>query len=39
LNGGHSLLWSHLRSAIAPVMDRRLPFDLARDHVDARAGL
>ena len=39
LNGGRSLLWSHLRSAMAPVMDRRLPFDLARDHVDIRAGL
>lgn len=39
LNGGRSLLWSHLRSAMAPLMDRRLPFDRVRDHVDIRAGL
>jgi hypothetical protein len=39
LNGGRSQLWSHLRSAIAPVMDRRLPLDLIRDGLDIRAGL
>jgi Hint domain len=39
LNGGRSRLWSHLRSAMAPVMDRRLPFDRIRDGLDIRAGL
>jgi hypothetical protein len=39
LNGGRSQLWSHLRSAMAPVMDRRLPLDMIRDGLDSRAGL
>jgi len=39
LNGGRSQLWSHLRNAAAPFMDRRKPFDLIRDHLDMRAGL
>ena len=39
LNGGRSQLWSHLRNAAAPFVDRRKPFDLIRDHLDLRAGL
>ena len=39
LNGGRSQLWSHLRNAAAPFMDRRRPFDLIRDGLDVRAGL
>ncbi len=39
LNGGSSQLWSHLRSAAAPFVDRRKPFDLIRDSLEARAGI
>ncbi len=39
LNGPRSQLLSHLRSAIAPVVDRRLPLDRIRDGLDIRAGL
>jgi hypothetical protein len=39
LNGGRSQLWSHLRSAAAPFVDRRRPFDQIRDSLDLRAGL
>ena len=39
LNGGRSQLWSHLRNAAAPFVDRRQPFDRIRDGLDMRAGL
>jgi hypothetical protein len=39
LNGGRKLLWSHLRSAAAPFVDRRQPFDRIRDGLEARARL
>ena len=39
LNGGKSQLWSHLRNAAAPFMDRRKPYDLIRDRLEHRAGL
>ena len=38
-NGGRSQLSSHLRSAIAPLIDRRRPLDRIRDGLEARAGL
>jgi len=38
-HGGRSELYSHLRSAIVPIMDRRLPLDRIRDRLEARAGL
>jgi len=38
LNGGRSQLWSHLRNAAAPFVDRRRPYDLIRDRLDTRAG-
>ena len=38
-NGGRSRLSSHLRSAIAPLIDRRRPLDRIRDGLEARAGL
>lgn len=38
-HGGRSQLSSHLRSAIAPLIDRRRPLDRIRDGLDARAGL
>ena len=31
LNGARKLLWSHLRSAAAPFVDRRQPVDLMRE--------
>ena len=37
--GGRSQLSSHLRSAIAPLIDRRRPLDRIRDGLEARAGL
>jgi hypothetical protein len=39
LNGGRELLWSHLRSAAAPFVDRRQPFDRIREGLEARARL
>ena len=39
INGGRSQLWSHLRNAAAPFVDRRQPFDLIRDTLEMRAGL
>ena len=39
LNGGRSRLWSHLRNAAAPIVDRRRPFDLIRDRLESRAGV
>lgn len=39
LNGGRAVLWSHLRNAASPFVDRRQPFDLIRDGLDTRAGL
>jgi len=38
-HGGRSQLASHLRSAIAPLIDRRQPLDRIRDGLEARAGL
>jgi hypothetical protein len=38
-HGGRSQLSSHLRSAIAPLIDRRRPLDRIRDSLEARAGL
>lgn len=38
-SGGRGRLTSHLRSAIAPLVDRRLPLDRIRDGLEARAGL
>lgn len=37
--GGRSQLYSHLRSAIAPIVDLRRPLDLIRDGLEARAYL
>jgi hypothetical protein len=37
--GGRSQFSSHLRSAIAPLIDRRRPLDRIRDGLEARAGL
>ena len=39
LNGGRSRMYSHLRSAMAPFLDRRQPLDRIRDGLEARAGL
>jgi Hint domain len=39
LNGGRAVLWSHLRNAASPFVDRRQPFDLIRDGLDTRAEL
>jgi hypothetical protein len=38
-NGRRSEVLSHLRSAIAPIIDRRRPLDLIRDRLEIRAGL
>lgn len=38
-NGRRSEVLSHLRSAIAPVIDRRSPLDRIRDRLETRAGL
>jgi hypothetical protein len=38
-NGGRSEFASHLRSAVAPLIDRRRPLDRIRDGLEARAGL
>lgn len=38
-HGERSKFASHLRSAIAPLIDRRRPLDRIRDSLDARAGL
>ncbi len=38
-NGERSRLYSHLRSAIAPLVDCRQPLDRIRDGLEARAGL
>jgi hypothetical protein len=38
-HGGRSQLASHLRSAIAPLIDRRRPLDRIRDDLETRAGL
>jgi hypothetical protein len=38
-HGGRSQFSSHLRSAIAPLIDRRQPLDRIRDSLEARAGL
>jgi hypothetical protein len=38
-HGGRSQFASHLRSAIAPLIDRRRPLDRIRDGLEARAGL
>lgn len=38
-DGGRSQFYSRLRSAIAPLLDRRQPHDLIRDNLEARAGL
>ena len=38
-HGGRSQFSSHLRSAIAPLIDRRRPLDRIRDSLEARAGL
>jgi Hint domain len=37
LNGGRQELRSRLRSTISPIYDVRRPFEIIRDHVDARA--
>ena len=38
-NGRRSEVLSHLRSAIAPIIDRRRPLDRIRDRLENRAGL
>ena len=38
LNGGRSRICSHLRSAMAPFLDRRQPLDRIRDGLETRAG-
>ena len=38
-NGRRSEILSHLRSAIAPIIDRRRPLDRIRDGLEIRAGL
>jgi hypothetical protein len=38
-NGRRSEILSHLRSGIAPVIDRRRPLDRIRDRLEIRAGL
>jgi hypothetical protein len=38
-HGGRSQFTSHLRSAFAPLIDRRRPLDRIRDNLEARAGL
>lgn len=35
--GGRSQFYSHLRSAFAPITDRRLPLDRIRDGLELRA--
>ena len=38
-NGRRSEVLSHLRSALAPIIDRRRPLDRIRDGLEIRAGL
>jgi len=38
-NGRRSEVLSHLRSALAPIVDRRRPLDRIRDNLEIRAGL
>jgi hypothetical protein len=38
-NGGRSEIFSRMRSAMAPIIDRRQPADRIRDGIETRAGL